>query len=275
MFVADDISPAHEAEMVAREHASPATGSTPGGRTSWATTTWLFDIGAERTSPVARVRSALADLTADLNRLTRGTELAALLTELELITRSVEAATVKVMARADRADAFRDDGHGTLAGWVRSIIKWSPSEASARARTALTAHSYPALVERLDAGTLGVAQARRLAGLHANRRVRDELPIVFDTLADIAGALPYEDFNTAVLRLEQLADAERLRAPSSSRSSSVTWKPNCATTSRPATLWASPPCPICPVRRPNGAPMRCTPSSAVPPWARHPHPSRS
>ncbi|MEY3617834.1 MAG: hypothetical protein RL726_532, partial [Actinomycetota bacterium] len=175
---------------------------------SWATATWRFDIGAVRPSTASRVRSALADLTADLHHLTRGSDLAEVLTELELIARSVEAATVSVMARVDTADAFRDDGHGTLSGWVRSIIKWSPTEATARARTAMAARQYPALVERLHAGTLGVAQARRLAGLHANRRVRDELPIVFDTLADIAGVLPYEDFNTAVLRWEQLADAD-------------------------------------------------------------------
>lgn len=208
MFVADAISPAQPAGMPTHEHASPRTRPTHGGHSSWVTATWRFDIGAVRTSPASRVRSALADLTADLPHLTRGADLAELLTQLELITRSVEAATVEVMARADRADAFRDDGHGTLTGWVRSIIKWSPSEASARARTATATHTYPTLVERLHAGTLGVAQARRLAGLHANRRVRDELPIVFDTLADIAGALPYEDFNTAVLRWEQLADAD-------------------------------------------------------------------
>ena len=208
MFVQDHITPAHEAGMPIHEHASPSTRVTPGGGLSWATATWRFDIGAVRPSPAGRVRSALSDLTADLHHLTRGPDLAELLTELELIARSVEAATVRVMARADETDAFRDDGHGTLSGWARSIIKWSPTEASARARTATAAHEYPALVERLHAGTLGVAQARRLAGLHANRRVRDELPIVFDTLADIAGALPYEDFNTAVLRWEQLADAD-------------------------------------------------------------------
>jgi len=167
MFVADAISPAQTAGMPTHEHASPRTRPTHGGHSSWVTATWRFDIGAVRTSPASRVRSALADLTADLPHLTRGTDLAELLTQLELITRSVEAATVEVMARADRADAFRDDGHGTLTGWVRSIIKWSPSEASARARTATATHTYPTLVERLHAGPLGVAGSCPPAGVSA------------------------------------------------------------------------------------------------------------
>lgn len=173
--------------------------------------TWNLDVDSRPPVPrseVEQARRAVAALTANLDRLSSAADLAHVLTELELMSRAVEAATIAVMARAERTDAFRHDGHGTLTGWVRSLIKWSPTEASARTRTAVAAQQYPALIERLRAGSLGVAQARRLAGLHANRRVRDELPIVFDTLADIAGALPYEDFNTAVLRWEQLADAD-------------------------------------------------------------------
>jgi len=212
MFVADDISPAHEVETgtdspVADVVPSP-TVSTSARSYSWFTASWRFEVAATPANAVGRVRDVLNHLTADLAHLTRASDLSAILAQLELITRSVEAATVKVLARTEQADAFRDDGHGTLTGWARSIVKWSPSEASARSRTASAALAHPELVRRLDAGTLGVAQVRRLATLHANRRVRDELPIVVHTLADIAGALPYEDFNTAVLRWEQLADAD-------------------------------------------------------------------
>ncbi|NDE59162.1 MAG: HNH endonuclease [Acidimicrobiia bacterium] len=215
MFVADDISPV--------ESAIPASVYRPSADVSrvvapcrpsreplsiWATVTWRFDIAVGHSSVGRGVHAAVQELTDDLSHLTTGSDLGRILTELELLARAVEAATISVLARADRTEAFRDDGHGTLTGWARSLIKWSPSEASARARTALASHEYPQLVERLRGGTLGIAQSRRLASLHANRRVRDELPIVFDTLADIAGALPYEDFNTAVLRWEQLADAD-------------------------------------------------------------------
>lgn len=214
MFVGDDVEPVqgpdfHPATSVSPVRVSPAVSRRHSHRHSpWVVAHWRLEIGATGLGFVERVRRALNDLTADLALLTRGADIAEILTQLELATRSVEATTMKVLARSEQADAFRDDGHGTLTGWARSIINWSPAESSARARTALATIAYPQLAERLDAGSLGVAQARRLATLHANRRVRDELPIVFDTLADIAGALPYEDFNTAVLRWEQLADAD-------------------------------------------------------------------
>lgn len=207
MFVADGITPAHGG-------AATRPCAARGPRATYATRSgshWRVECDVRRSTSLAeseQVRRAIATLTADLELLSSATDLAHILTELELMSRAVEAATVAVMARAERTDAFRDDGHGTLTGWVRSLIKWSPSEASARTRTATAAQQYPALVDRLAAGALGVAQARRIAGLHANRRVRDELPLVFDTLADLAGTLPYEDFNTAVLRWEQLADAD-------------------------------------------------------------------
>ena len=154
------------------------------------------------------VTDTLDGLVARIDGLSTGADLAAVLVHLERLARRVEAATVSVLARAEATQSFRDDGHGTIVGWARSVVNWSGSEAAARARTAHAVADHPSLMAHLRAATIGISQVRRLASLHANRRVRHELPIVLDTLIDVATTLPYEDFNTAVLRWERLADAD-------------------------------------------------------------------
>ncbi|NDA77058.1 MAG: HNH endonuclease [Actinobacteria bacterium] len=291
MFVADDISPVKSAipASVYRPSADVSRVVAPCRPSReplsiWATVTWRFDVAVGHSSVGRGVRAAVQELTDDLSHVTTGSDLGRILTELELLARAVEAATISVLARADRTEAFRDDGHGTLTGWARSLIKWSPSEASARARTALASHEYPQLVERLRGGTLGIAQSRRLASLHANRRVRDELPIVLKTSTPRCCVGSNWPTPTARIVMPTLCTTivmpaciplatpctsthmwARHKAPSSSRSSSATSRPNCATIWPLATPWGSPPCPIFHAPPPNGAPTRCTPSSAVRP----------
>jgi hypothetical protein len=60
----------------------------------------------------------------------------------------------------------------------------------------------------LRSGSIGVAQVRRLAAAHANKRVSAELPAFVDMLADRAEDMPYEDFSTVMIRWEHYADAD-------------------------------------------------------------------
>jgi hypothetical protein len=130
------------------------------------------------------------------------------LVELEKASRFIEAARAEVLAEVDRTGAFRDHGHTTMAGWLRAGISYSAGDAKHHVKVARMVVEFPQISERLQAGTIGVAQVRRLAAAHANKRVTAELPAFMDMLADRAEEMPYEDFNTVMIRWEHYADAD-------------------------------------------------------------------
>jgi hypothetical protein len=130
------------------------------------------------------------------------------LVELEKASRFIEAARAEVLAEVDRTGAFRDHGHTTMAGWLRAGISYSAGDAKHHVKVARMIVEFPQISARLQAGTIGVAQVRRLAAAHANKRVSAELPAFMDMLADRAEEMPYEDFNTVMIRWEHYADAD-------------------------------------------------------------------
>ena len=130
------------------------------------------------------------------------------LVELEKVSRFIEAARAEVLAEVDRTGAFRDHGHTTMAGWLRAGISYSAGDAKHHVKVARMVVEFPQISERLQAGTIGVAQVRRLAVAHGNKRVTAELPAFMDMLADRAEEMPYEDFNTVMIRWEHYADAD-------------------------------------------------------------------
>jgi hypothetical protein len=130
------------------------------------------------------------------------------LVELEKASRFIEAARAEVLAEVDRTGAFRDHGHTTMAGWLRAGISYSAGDAKHLVKVARMVVEFPQISQRLQAGTIGVAQVRRLASAHANKRVTSELPAFVDMLADRAEDMPYEDFNTVMIRWEHYADAD-------------------------------------------------------------------
>lgn len=140
--------------------------------------------------------------------LTGPRDAAQLLCELEALKRQVDAAMARVVATVERNLWFHDDGHLSASTWVRGIVNVTGSEAKRIGKMADFAREYPQVVERLSAGTLGSAQATRLASLHANRRVTHLLPDFVDVLTGYAESLSFDDFNTIATRWEQLADAD-------------------------------------------------------------------
>ncbi len=130
------------------------------------------------------------------------------LVELEKVSRFIEAARAEVLAEVDRTGAFRDHGHTTMAGWLRAGISYSAGDAKHHVKVARMVVEFPQISERLQAGSIGVAQVRRLAAAHANKRVSAELPAFVDLLADRAQDMPYEDFNSVMIRWEHYADAD-------------------------------------------------------------------
>jgi hypothetical protein len=137
-----------------------------------------------------------------------GDDAMARLVELEKASRFIEAARAEVLAEVDRTGAFRDHGHTTMAGWLRAGISYSAGDAKHHVKVSRMVVEFPQISQRLRAGTIGVAQVRRLAAAHANKRVTSELPAFIDMLADRAEDMPYEDFNTVMIRWEHYADAD-------------------------------------------------------------------
>ena len=133
---------------------------------------------------------------------------AELLVELEGLKRRVEASIARVVATVDRNCWFTEDGHMSASTWMRGVVNVTGAEAKRVGKVADLAREFPEVVDRLAAGTLGVAQVTRLAGLHANRRVGYVLPDFIETLTTYAESLPFDDFNTVATRWEQLADAD-------------------------------------------------------------------
>ena len=158
--------------------------------------------------PLDYAKSAVFDVVRNLDAIADGGQLGDLLVDLDRLARTVESALIQVVARAENSQGFRDDGHSSLSGWIRSRVNWTTGDASARVRSARMMADIPDALDKLADGDLGVAQARRIARLHANDRVRESLPEAADMLLEMAISLPYEDFNSVALRWEQLTDAD-------------------------------------------------------------------
>lgn len=158
---------------------------------------------------VRRIESLdVASIDARLASLSNAADAADLLVELETLKRRVEASIAQVVATVEHHSWFQEDGHLTVSSWVRGIVNVTGTEAKRLGKLADFTRRYPHVVERVSSGHLGVAQVSRLASLHANRRVTDQLPEFIEVLTRHAETLPCDDFNTVATRWEQLADAD-------------------------------------------------------------------
>jgi hypothetical protein len=150
----------------------------------------------------------LTDLGERARRVCNAEDAAGLITELECAKRRIEHALAEVVSIASMQNWHHEDGCSSVASWVRTIVSLPVGDAKRIVRLAEAVRDLPLIGERLAAGRLGVAQATRLAGLHANKRVSALLPGFLPSLVHYAESLPYEDFNTVAIRWEQLADAD-------------------------------------------------------------------
>ena len=108
---------------------------------------------------------------------------------LERKRRRIEADIAELIAEADLAGVFLDDGHRSVTAWAESICNWSPAEARSRTRLAHLRRELPAVLPALAAADIGVAQAFELARLAANPRSRPWLAGSEELLTDQATRL--------------------------------------------------------------------------------------
>lgn len=130
------------------------------------------------------------------------------LVSLERVLRAAEAAIVAVVDAAERSGAWRVDGHASVQGWARSVVRWSELESRDRVRTVRLFRDAPLVAAELSAGRLGVAQVRELARAHSNPRVGHLLAEAVPLLVSHAESLPFREFKVCVQRWEALTDVD-------------------------------------------------------------------
>lgn len=148
-----------------------------------------------------------ADLVGEASELSVA-ELTERFRELELMQRRVAAEMAVLTSEVDRRGAFRDDGHRSIAGWLRAHGNYSDGQASRLRRVARLLAAAPEAGDDLVAGRIGVDQVAELARAFANPRCGHLLPDSLDILLDDAQRLRFKDLSACVQRWEMLADLE-------------------------------------------------------------------
>jgi len=135
-------------------------------------------------------------------------DVTARLRELELQRRRLDAEMAAVVSVATARGVHREDGHLSVAGWLRANLNWSSPETAAMKKAIRLLDEHPVVGDALLAGHIGSAQVEELARARGNRRCGVEIGEVLDTLLDHAERLPFDDFRRVVRRWETLADED-------------------------------------------------------------------
>ena len=134
-----------------------------------------------------------------------GAELDRALVELEVARRTLEAAYVAVLDRADTTGRFRGDGHASVRGWATALTNASPTETKRRLQTMRALRDLPDTAAGLANATIGVEQVREIAKLHANPRLR-ELVIDGDRKLVEHSGKDFVSFSEVLHRWSQFGD---------------------------------------------------------------------
>ena len=137
-----------------------------------------------------------------------GVDALAVVRGLEQGARVVRAAQVALVDEIDRRGLHKTDGHASAKVLVRHAANLSDAEALRRAKAQRALRSLPAVAAASRTGQVGACQVDRIARVHANPRVRDQLVEVEADLAVVAARLPYREFDAYLTDWERLADED-------------------------------------------------------------------
>jgi len=130
----------------------------------------------------------------------------AALVDIERSRRQVEAGLIDVLDQADRQRVWADDGHRGVRNWLIALTGVSPAEASRRCQLMRALRDLDELRDGLRSGEIGVCQARELARVHANPRIRRRLTGAERRLVGAARRRSFESFHAATTRWAATAD---------------------------------------------------------------------
>lgn len=152
----------------------------------------------------------------------------AMVREIEVLGRQVDALQTSAVDAIDRTGVHRADGHASAKVMVRYANHLSPGEATRRARASRTLTALPLVAAGHRRGTIGSCQVQRIARTHSNPRVREELEAQDANLAVLAARLPYDEFDAKLTAWERLTDQDGAgdRADRAHRNRDVAVRPN-------------------------------------------------
>jgi hypothetical protein len=130
------------------------------------------------------------------------------LRELELQRRRLDAETLALITLAQSRGVHREDGHLSVAGWLRANVNWSGPQIAAATKAARLVDTHESAGDALSEGHIGAAQVHELARASRNPRCGSEIGEVLELLLDHAEQLPFDDFRRVVRRWESLADED-------------------------------------------------------------------
>jgi len=154
-----------------------------------------------------RDTATFAGVAAGLDAMTN-TDLTERFRGLELQRRAAEAEMASIVDHIDRRGAYRDDGHRSVAGWVRAHVNCSGGRVTQLRRIGRLIRTEPVVGEQLAAGRIGVDQAAELARVRANPRCGNKLSESLELLLGHANRLKYDEFRQVVKRWEMFADID-------------------------------------------------------------------
>ena len=128
--------------------------------------------------------------------------------EVEVLRRRLHAVQAGMVDSIARSGVHRTEGHASAKVLVRHAANLSGAEALRRDQVASMSRDLPEVAAAHAEGRLGVAQAERIAKVHANRRVRDLLAAEDAAIARAAVVLPFKEFHRAIGDWERLADED-------------------------------------------------------------------
>ena len=140
----------------------------------------------------------------------------------ERARRSAEAEQVRLLAEIERRALHTIDGHRGVDGWGRAVHRWSRAQAKAMVGLIRLGRAAPEVLDRLQRGQLGVAQAHLLACTFTRPRIGvlllPELPDMLQAAAELSMA----EFEEKVTNWRLLVDQDGADPSRSMRARSAT-----------------------------------------------------
>ncbi|MFN8018888.1 MAG: DUF222 domain-containing protein [Acidimicrobiales bacterium] len=162
-----------------------------------------------------QVEEVLAGLDAALDaacavgvRAVDGRDAYGVVRRLEVIGRRVAALQVDLLGDIEARGLHTEDGHRSARGLVGFAANTSGAASGRRSKAARMLVGMPVVAAGFRAGRIGVCQVDRIARVHANPRVREQLEAVDAELAVVAERLRFDELDRYLARWEHLADED-------------------------------------------------------------------
>lgn len=152
--------------------------------------------------------AALAELVGLPLEPTDVTEALELARRVDQLSRRIRAVQIDVIEAIDQRGLHRPDGHRSARVMVEHASHLSAREAKRRDRARRALADLPMVRAGLAAGSIGPCQVDRIALVHANPRVREELVALDAQLALLAAALTYPELDRRLKNWERQVDDE-------------------------------------------------------------------